>query len=216
MEPGTPFTITQFKIEFEKPDHPQLERYRADDFNTLKVRLVFTDQGFSQARAAGEGTVLTIGDLEKAEVKSFYPSALQAILLTIRDHLNRRGLIGVSVVPHPQDINAATLQYLWPAGNTTLRMMVRLATAGKICTLGSGDRIEHEKRIDNDAHDRIRRNSPIQEQGLLDQSLLNEYIYRLNRHPGRRVDAAVSSSRNPGEATLDYMVTENKPWFAYF
>ena len=46
--------------------------------------------------------------------------------------------------------------------------------------------------------------------------MLDDYIYRLNRHPGRRVDVAINSAQGGvGDAALDFLVSENKPWFVY-
>jgi hemolysin activation/secretion protein len=40
-------------------------------------------------------------------------------------------------------------------------------------------------------------------------------VDRLNRQPGRRVDVALSAADAPDEYTLDYLVNEMKPWYAY-
>jgi hemolysin activation/secretion protein len=98
--------------------------------------------------------------------------------------------------------------------------------------LGSGERFarataprdqpSQENRINHRVHRRIREFSPLQpgEEGVpgdvLQRDALDDYLYRLNRHPARRVDAAISAGETPGEVVLDYIVTENKPWTAYF
>ncbi|MGB0767937.1 MAG: ShlB/FhaC/HecB family hemolysin secretion/activation protein, partial [Phycisphaeraceae bacterium] len=51
---------------------------------------------------------------------------------------------------------------------------------------------------------------------LIQRGALDDFLYRLNRHPGRRVDAAISPGVNAGEVSLDYLVAENKPWYTYF
>ena len=52
---------------------------------------------------------------------------------------------------------------------------------------------------------------------LLRKDLLDEFVLRASRHPGRRVDVAVAAAgRKRGEVALDFLVTENKPWLAYF
>jgi hemolysin activation/secretion protein len=67
----------------------------------------------------------------------------------------------------------------------------------------------------------MRRKSPLQpptgEQpgSLLDMDSLTRCRARLNRHPGRRVEAAVSATSETGEATLDYLVAESRPWMVY-
>jgi hemolysin activation/secretion protein len=50
---------------------------------------------------------------------------------------------------------------------------------------------------------------------LLKKDALDDYVLRLNRQPGRRVDVAVSGTGEPGEVTLDYLVSESRPWYVY-
>ena len=77
-------------------------------------------------------------------------------------------------------------------------------------------------RINNPIHNAIRRNSPVQAAGspgtaALRRDLLDDYIFRFNRHPGRHVDVAVSaaSEKDPGKVVLDYLVAETKAWSVY-
>jgi len=85
-------------------------------------------------------------------------------------------------------------------------------------------RIPETERIDNPIMNRVRDNSPIQPAGaglkqrtdLLRKDLLDEYVAFLNRHPGRRVDVSLSADANQPGVVMDYLVTENKPWLAYF
>lgn len=50
---------------------------------------------------------------------------------------------------------------------------------------------------------------------LLRSDLLNEYAQRLNRHPGRQVDVAVAPGEEYGEAELQFIVREEKPWTVF-
>ena len=50
---------------------------------------------------------------------------------------------------------------------------------------------------------------------LLRKNELDDYIFRLNRHPGRRVDLALSTGAEVGGVTLDYLVAENKSTYVY-
>lgn len=56
-----------------------------------------------------------------------------------------------------------------------------------------------------------------QQRDLINKPILDEYIYRLNRFPGRRVDVAISAldEQRSNEILLDYLVSENRPWSAY-
>ena len=44
---------------------------------------------------------------------------------------------------------------------------------------------------------------------------VNDYVDRLNRQPGRRVDVALSAADQPDQYTLDYLINEIKPWYVY-
>lgn len=56
-----------------------------------------------------------------------------------------------------------------------------------------------------------------QQRDLINKPILDEYIYRLNRFPGRRVDVAISAldEQRANEILLDYLVSENRPWSVY-
>jgi hemolysin activation/secretion protein len=96
-------------------------------------------------------------------------------------------------------------------------------------TLASGERVKEggvispENRVDHPLHQPIRDRSPIQpsRQGdavhrdLLRKDVLDEYLFFLSRHPGRRVDASVAAAEEPGGVALDYQLTENPPFIPY-
>lgn len=114
--------------------------------------------------------------------------------------------------------------------DTTLTIDVAFADVQQVRSLAAGERFAGaDHREDHDAHARIRRLSPLKgpasepeiAQGPpeppprgdpLDRRALDRYVYRLNRHPGRRVDVAVANADSQGGAVLDYLVAENKPW----
>ena len=50
---------------------------------------------------------------------------------------------------------------------------------------------------------------------LLHKDWIDDYIFRLNRHPSRRVDLALSKGEAEGGVALDYIVNESKPWTVY-
>lgn len=52
---------------------------------------------------------------------------------------------------------------------------------------------------------------------LIRRDQLDDYVARLNRHPGRRVDVAIApaDADSPGEVLVDYLVNENNPWTIY-
>jgi hemolysin activation/secretion protein len=100
---------------------------------------------------------------------------------------------------------------------------VSVGRVSQVRTVAVGDRVRSDWKVDNEIHARIRRDSPIQASGvadddqtdLIDRKRLEDYLYRLNRHPGRRVEAALAPGTEPGDVVLDYRVVESKPWYVY-
>ncbi|MFP3937966.1 MAG: hypothetical protein ACLFVW_06455, partial [Phycisphaerae bacterium] len=64
-------------------------------------------------------------------------------------------------------------------------------------------------------HERLIAESPTQPGDVLRRRAMDEYALLLSRHPGRRVDVALSPSAELGGVTMDYLVTEVKPWLVY-
>ena len=54
-----------------------------------------------------------------------------------------------------------------------------------------------------------------QRNDLLREDVLNDYALRLNRHPGRTVDIAIAPGDVEGEAELQYIIREDKPWTVF-
>src|SRR5690606_29985918 len=185
-------------------------------------------------RPGAEPVTISLQDLTGAQraPRRFSVSAINAIGARIVSELNRRGIIGVLVAPDTDQIDPQSLADRRPQGLQTLNLDIWTRTVSQVRTLGAGqrwrrptargDRPSTENRIDHRLHDRIRENSPLQPGvqspagDLLRRDLLDDYLYRLNRHPGRRVDAAIAAGETPGEVVLDYIVTENRPWTVYF
>jgi len=163
----------------------------------------------------------------------FYASAIQSISRQMLALLNARGIGGVFVAPDPKDIVEqrsrkggkvqVTLKDRRPANRKALRIVIWTGVVTEVRTLASGNRVATDERVNNSVHAWIREQSPVSpavagqavRTDLLRRDELERYIYWLSRHPGRRVDLALSSSDKPGGVVLDYLVSENKPWYAY-
>ncbi|MDR1497346.1 MAG: hypothetical protein LBS59_02850 [Puniceicoccales bacterium] len=168
----------------------------------------------------------------------FAPETLLYIFNTIVKHFNKRGVHGVYVVVDSEDINPQTHEDYRPADRRTLRLVVWTSRVGTLRTVARGSRLEKAETINNPVHAAIAENSPLQPPAVAPQSpeatpadthsdtkpspgslfskpLMDDYLLRLNRHPARRVDAAISSGSAPGEITLDYLISERRSWFAY-
>jgi hemolysin activation/secretion protein len=226
---GPTFEVTAIILRYAttNPDQPPLE-----DYASIPVRLS-AQGGIYTAPKEGQTTIeVTIGELQTPARRQLTVSALNAISTAVVQALNARGIVGVLVTPDPSQIDPRTLEDRRAANVRTLNLEIWTRTVGRVRTLGAGPRWaapaargsnpSQETRLDNPRHARIRENSPLQpgEPGaagdVLRRDVLDEYLYRLNRQPGRRVEAAISGGDTPGDVVLDYIVTENKPWTLYF
>ncbi|QYU66195.1 hypothetical protein J4558_14455 [Leptolyngbya sp. 15MV] len=226
---GPAYAISEFNLVYaaEHPDRPSIEELKSLSFRLGRIGDVFV-----APRPGVESVELNIEDLmtTRRATRLFSVSALNSIGGAIVAELNRRGLIGVVVAPDPQQVDFQTLQDL-RAGPGPMTLFGWTRTVQSVRTVGDGKRWERPtaprnnpsqaNRINNPRHQRIRDNSPLQP-GVGDQSgdllrkdALDAYLFRLNRHDGRRVDAAIAAGDQPGEVVLDYIVTENRPWTAY-
>jgi hypothetical protein len=164
-----------------------------------------------------------ISDLNVAGTAFYSQSAILAIDQAIVRSLNAQGYGGVLAVPSPNDIDPQDLSDLRPHKSGTLHLFISIPTAATVRTVATGKRLgSSESRVNNSAYDRIVVNSPVQPGDVTDdttpffnQQVINDYVDRLNRQPGRRVDVALSAADAPDQYTLDYLVNEMKPWYAY-
>jgi hemolysin activation/secretion protein len=161
---------------------------------------------------------VTLNQLNDEQVDQFHASALWAIYDQIREHMNAKHILGVYVAADENDI-AADETDRRPADRKALKVIIYAGVVKQVRTVGSGDRVAPEHRVDNPLHRRIREESPVKPSppdDLLRRDVLDQYVYSLNRHPGRRVDVAVSAfEEQPGSVVLDYLVAEAKPWAVY-
>ncbi len=217
---GPAYTVSEFVLRYVHRGHPQ--HPRRGRLMRLKVTLGETPQGYVAPRDGVPAASIRLEELEEGPPRVFYASAIQSILLALRDDLLQRDLMGVYVAPDPRDLDAAGRDQR-PPQRTALRIVITTAIVNDVRTLASGQRVKPEQRVDNPAHDRIRERSPIQpysegdesRRDLLRKNRLDNYVFRLSRHPGRRVDVALSASEAPNAVTLDYLITENRPLSVY-
>lgn len=164
---------------------------------------------------------------------TFTAAALFRVNERIVGFFNSRDIYGIFVTPHQRDIQqkyerddegrpvGVEFVDLRPKDQTDLRILVFVGRVADVRTLAAGDRIPGDARVNHPAHQRILRDSPVQPRaedgtgGLLHKQQLDEYAMFLSRHPGRDVNISVARSDKPAEVTLDYHVTESKPWVVY-
>ena len=203
------------------PELPLIEAMRGID-------LPVTIQGDTLVQIVGSG--LTLGELLDVRGVAMSPDAINAVSDAIVRELNRRGIVGVLVAPDPMQVDPQTGEDLRSANETgqELVLFIWVGVVEELRTVGSGDRLgESADPVNHPAHRRLINLSPARpwdgrpgrREDLLRREVLENYVYRLNRHPGRRVDIAVAPASQPDAApdavALDYLVRESKPWTLY-
>ena len=216
--PGPPYVVDDLVLAYGRshPDHPPLS-----EIEDLEVRLGSRGNVLTSAGAGAEPRTMRISEVGKSGLL-VAPEAIREINRAVVEEFNRRGLFGVLALPDPRDIDPRTNADLRPEDRNALRVYIWTGRVKDLRTLGFGERIP-EKEFDNHpAHASIKSRSPLQPVGargesdeLLRLRELEEYLARLNRHPGRRVTSSIVEGRELGEVYVDYLVNEAKPWSIY-
>lgn len=221
------FLVGVFLLEYERP-HPGFPSI--DDLLQAQVTLGLTDDGYVAPGGGVETVTLSLMDIPLQPAMRYSSRALAAVQRAVVEEMNAFGIIGVTVSPSEREFEPGGDEDpewgkdLRRPGQTTLTLIIRAGVVSEVRTLASGERVPFEERINNPLHRRIRENAPVApyspddqtRRDLLRKDLLDQYVFRLNRHPGRRVDVALAVGAEPGTAALDFLVTENKPWLVYF
>ncbi len=220
---GKVYTIGGLILEYAQ-DHPA--HIAPEELMEVKVELLRTLTGFVAPREGDINSHISLIDIPVLSEQRFYGSAVRKMCVALVRHFNDQGLIGVFVSPAPSQVDLRTGTDSRAQGQTTLTLVVRTAIITQIRTLASGQRFAPADRINNAAHTRLLNDAPMQPAtpgdfgsgALLRKDKLNRYVNQKNRHPGRRVDIAVSAADDdtPGGVAMDLIVSENRPWLAYF
>ncbi|HXJ55836.1 MAG TPA: ShlB/FhaC/HecB family hemolysin secretion/activation protein [Verrucomicrobiae bacterium] len=214
------YPIDTFALAYAPPGtnpHPDLPPIQT--LMRSEIKLSRTGEVLGGPEVGADRVTIT---LEQQQGRRLYsPGALVSIEEQLAKAMNRLGFYGVWVSPDPGDINPETGEDR-REGRAELRLQVYVSEVKELRSVAKGNRIPVSQAINNPAHRMILTKSPIQpphdgERGSpFYKDRLDEYVGRLNRFPGRSVDASVASSGEPGGVVLDYLVTEDKPWAAYF
>lgn len=226
---GQPRAITQILIEYlrESAAHPA-----PAEVLEATVDLTPVVDGYIAARAGDRVVRVRLADLPTLTADPsggtirLYDSALASLAPAIVARLQHLGLVGVYAEPDPDQIrveNGEIVDARGP-GITSLTFQITTGRVTEVRTVGLGERLPPDQTLNNPVHDRIRQASPVApatdadaSRDLLRSDRIDEYAMRLNRHPGRRVDVAVSvGGEEFGAVTLDYLITENRPWLLFF
>lgn len=220
---GPTYAVDGFGLNYlfeDLPGQPSL-----DQLQSVSVLLYPTEQyGYVAWWPSGEPVELTLGEIHERPAETYSASAVQAVLSAVRDELaDGYRLLAVNVSPsEPERLTQSSDEPM------TVELSIVTGVVTQTRTLAIGQRFPAgPERVNHPRHARILERSPVQpddpEKQLLRRDRIDDYVYRLSRHPGRRIDVAIA----PGEpiegadgllaptASLDYIVTENRPWTLY-
>jgi hemolysin activation/secretion protein len=214
------YRVSRFLIEYrgEHPQHPPIEA-----LSSAKVALGASPEGYVAPRAGVATTTIAVEDVTIASPGVFSPGALQAVARAIVGEVQKGGLASILVQIDPDQIDPETGEDKRPNASGDLRFIVWAGVIGQVRTIASGERLQGDidagrtSRVDSDdrVHARVRAQSPVATGELVGKGMVDDFVHRLNRHPGRRVDVAVGPGEQEGQVALDYVVYESKPWSLY-
>lgn len=226
IEDGPIYRVSTFDLRYrtEHKDHPAIQ-----SIGEARVKLgVLPSGAYVQYREGLPSVTIRVADVVEGTPTTFHLSAVIAVAKAIVADFSARGYSGVSVQIDPQDIDNKSWQDLRPPERSTLRMILWTGKAARVNTLALGPRLGADKakgdqvaaRYDNPdpVHRRIRAQSPVQVGDLLNVGEVDDFVARLNRHPGRSVQAQQSPLEGPDDpeaAELTYSIYEAKSWSAY-
>jgi len=174
--------------------------------------------GYVGARRGGKNSWFRLPELGDKEAIPVYATGLQDLCEQIVAELGARGLMGVYVSPSPDDIDAQTGADRRVEGDTDLHLIIQTGRVQAVRTFEAPAVAEGQAAADAQPipdKEGIAQRSPLQPVGAgdpLDKNALDSYIARLNRQPGRMVDAVVTPTLTPGVVNLDYLVQEDRSW----
>jgi hemolysin activation/secretion protein len=209
---GPFYPIRGFEIRYVDPN-PNFPP--AAEIAQTEIELGVADEGYVSPRRPFPTVRVRLAEVDTE--KRFGRSAIRAINQQLVYEFNRRDFHAIVVAPVPEDIERRTGRDL-RGERATLTLGVYAGRVKDLRTFASSEDVPEAERLDRPEHAWIKDGSPIQpnsDDDLVRKDALDAYIARLNRQPGRRIDAELSPARETGGVNLDYLVAEAKPWYAY-
>jgi len=224
--------ITEIRVRYLREVEGQPTR---EELLAFPMRFSKTEDGWVPPRRPATVWDVSLADLGAAETTGFYDSALPLISEAVVSRFGDLGYLGVYVEPDPSQFRVEGGRVVdgRAEGDTSLTLIVTMGVIADVRSIAQGKRHAGGDTIDIDAHQRIRSGSPVApaddrqsdesdtETGdtrpaLIRRDLIDRYVHHLNRHPARQVDVAVVPTGSAfGGVTVDYLVTEDKPWIVY-
>lgn len=209
------YPVGQFVLTYGKAysDLPDVATWSDD----LQVNLGVKESILVSPHEAEETTLITLNNLKSETL--FSASGLKSVLEAIVTYWNEKDYYGVYAIFDSNQVDPKTGQDKRSQGDTTLTIITWFSQVNKVRTI-SNDTTEPDSTESNPHHSIIK-GAPLSarnaesEGSLLQRRVLENYLRRLNRYPGRRVDVAVAPSEELGEILVNFLVKEPKPYIAY-
>lgn len=191
----------------------------------MRLILEKTEQGFTLPRNQGIQVEMSLKEIEQLPVVLRYSeSAINYISRRIVEEINKQGIVGIYVSVDPKQIDPLGIDRRQEK-DLSLNLFITASTVAYVQTITVGDEEDSmfQEEVDSDDHARIKKLSPVQMEvdsskdvgNLLHKTLLENYIFFLNRHPKRRVDVRIRPE-GADEASIHYLIREDRPWnFSY-
>ena len=173
----------------------------------------------------GDGTAVKLKVSDFGEPREISAMALLDVYDGIVKKLTDRGLIGVYILA---DVNPRKPADNRAPGVKDVKVTVNISEVAKIRTIArkipfklkalpklNDDDAPDGEAVKDPKHLWIKAKSPLKVGGLLEKPRLQDYLSRLNRFPGRRVDAAINATGDTGKVILDYLIREQKNFVIY-
>lgn len=149
-----------------------------------------------------------------------HDSTLSIISRAVADRIKQLGIIGVYAEPDTTQFRLSETGIIdaRAATDTSLRIGIALGFVQNIRTIAQGERIDPQSAENNPIHAWIHTHSPLSttHPHAIDRIALDDYLFRINRHPSRQVDAAAAPTGDDSGATnIDFLVAEARPWTAF-
>lgn len=214
------YPVTAFRLEYANLSADQAAELglpTLEELGNSWAELARSGDAFVAPSPGGSSNRRRVADVGEAGGDIFAWSGISKVAEAIVRTINARGVIAC-FVEVPEILDDKTDDRADKTAPLLLRVWVGRIGENGIRSISSGERLtSSETRVNpsDSVHERIRGRSPAQPGMVLNQEGIDEYVYRLNRHPGRRVDVSLAPGSENGEVVLDYLVSENKPWSLY-
>ena len=220
------YNISSFELRYQykgRANLPSLE-----ELCQVELEINETDKGFT-GYSSDNINKISLSEMSGSNKHLYHFSAVKSIQDQLIKYLNSCGIGGVVILPARGQIDFDELIDLRPNAHTKPQPLLIDIWVAKVVDLSIKTSNEKEQAL-TPSQNRILKYSPIRpysEQSddpnsdvdnstdIIASQELDDYLYLLNRHPGRRVDASIAPGGKPGDIALEYNVRENKPWLAY-